>query len=204
MQKRWFLLIVLLTGTLLFYLSCEEKGVERVTASELIEKGWQKFEAGNSTGAGSDFSAALSISTTGSDSSAAFLGLGWAQLRLIQAGLAEKSLVEHLQLSPLSDDGRAGLAFACLAQVVQEKFQSAIDAADAVLSSDSSWTFGHDSSIDHLDLRLLQAQSYYALANYSMSLEIVQHYFDPNFNVNTDTPEGKTELAGKIESLWTG
>ena len=168
MQKRWFLLIVLLTGTLLFYLSCEEKGVERVTASELIEKGWQK------------------------------------QLRLIQAGLAEKSLVEHLQLSPLSDDGRAGLAFACLAQVVQEKFQSAIDAADAVLSSDSSWTFGHDSSIDHLDLRLLQAQSYYALANYSMSLEIVQHYFDPNFNVNTDTPEGKTELAGKIESLWTG
>jgi tetratricopeptide (TPR) repeat protein len=204
MQTRWVFLIVLLTGTLLFYLSCEEKGVERVTASELIEKGWQKFEAGNSAGAGSDFSAALSISTTATDSGGAFLGLGWAQLRLIQAGLAEKSLVDHLQLSPLSDDGRAGLAFAYLAQVAQDKFQSAIDAADEVLSSDSSWSFGHDSSIDYSDLHLLLAQSYYGLADYSESLRIVQVYFDRNFDPDIDTPEGRTELAVKIESLWTG
>ena len=201
MQKRWFLLMVLLTGTLLFYLSCEEKGVERVTASELIEKGWQKFEAGSFAGAGSDFKAALSISPNASDSGGAFLGLGWAQLRDDQAGLAENNLVEYLSLSPGSNDGRAGLAFACLGQ---DEFQGAIDAAEAVLSADPSWTFGHDGSVDYLDLRLLLAQSYYELANYDESLKIVQQYFDSNYSVDPDTPEGRDDLARKIESLYTG
>jgi tetratricopeptide (TPR) repeat protein len=201
MQKRWVLLIVLLTGTLLFCLSCEDKGVERVTASELIAKGWQKFESGAFAGARSDFSAALRISASASDSSGGFLGLGWAQLRQNQAGVAENNLIEYLNLSPGSNDGRAGLALAFLAQ---EKFESAIDTADAALSSDSSWTFGHDSSVDYLDLRLLMAQGYYALANYSESLKIIQGYFDSSFIVNIDTPEGRIDLAEKIESLWTG
>jgi len=201
MQKRLFLLIVILMGTFLFYLSCEEKGVDKVTAGELIKKGWLKFEADNLAGARSDFSAALSISTNATDSSGAFLGLGWAQLRDNQAGLAENSFVEYLYLSPGSDDGRAGLAFAYWAQ---KKFQSAIDTANAVLSSNSTWSFGHDPSIDHLDLRLLLAQSYYQLANFSTSLEIVQQYFDQSFNVDVNTPGGKTDLAEKIWSLWTG
>ena len=205
MQKRLFLLIVFLTGTLLFCLSCEEKGVDRVTASELIDKGWLKFKAGNLAGAGSDFSAALSISTNATDSSGAFLGLGWAQLRQSQAGLAENSFVEYLFLTPGSNDelndGRAGLASAYWAQ---GKFQSAIDTANVVLSSNSTWSFGHDPSINHLDLRLLLAQSYYELANFSTSLEIVQQYFDQGFNVDVSTPKGKTDLAEKIWSLWTG
>ncbi len=201
MQKRWFLLVVLLTGTLLFYLSCEEKGVDRVTAGELIEKGWQKFEAGNFAGAGSDFTAALSISANAGDSSGGLLGLGWAQLRQDQAGLAEDNLVEHLNLSSGSDDGRAGLAFAYLGQ---DKFQSAIDAGEAVLSSNPSWTFGHDGSVNYSDVRLLLAQSYYALADYSESLKIVQQYFDSSFSVDPDTPEGREDLARKIESLYTG
>jgi tetratricopeptide (TPR) repeat protein len=201
MQKRWVLLIVLLTGTLLFCLSCEDKGVGRVTASELIAKGWQKFESGNFAGAGSDFNATLSISTNASDSSGAFLGLGWAELRQNQAGVAENDLIKYLNLSPGSNDGRAGLAFACLAQ---EKFESAIDNADAVLSSDPSWKFGHDGSVDYSDLRLLMAQSYYALADYSESLSIVREHFDSNFNIDPGTPEGRRDLANKIESLWTG
>jgi tetratricopeptide (TPR) repeat protein len=201
MRKRWFLLILLLTGTLLFHLSCEEKGVDRVTAGELIEKGWQKFEGGNFAGAGSDFDAALSISANAGDSSGAFLGLGWAQLRRDQAGVAANNLAEYLNLSPGSNDGRAGLAFACLGQ---DDFQGAIDAAEAVLSSDPSWTFGHDGSVDYSDLRLLLAQSYYALADYSESLRIVQQYFDSGFSVDPDTPKGRDDLARKIESLYTG
>lgn len=202
MRKRLFLLMVILTGTLLFYFSCEDdKGVTPPTPGELIQKGWLKFEAGNFAGAGSDFSAALSISTNASDSSGAFLGLGWAQLRQNQAGLAENSFVEYLFLTPGSDDGRAGLAFAYWAQ---RKFQSAIDTANVVLSSNSTWSFGHDPSINHLDLRLLLAQSYYELANFSTSLEIVQQYFDQGFNVDVSTPKGKTDLAEKIWSLWTG
>jgi Tfp pilus assembly protein PilF len=201
MRKRWVLLIALLTGTLVFCLSCEDKGVERVTASELIEKGWQKFEAGNFVSAQSDFTAALSISTNATDSSGAFLGLGWTQLRQIQAGLAEGSFAEYLSHSSGRNDGRAGLA---LAYWAQGKFQSAIDTANAVLSSDASWAFGHDGSINYLDLGLLLVQSYYSLADYSASLNAVRQYFDSGFNVDIDTAEGRIELADKIESLWTG
>jgi tetratricopeptide (TPR) repeat protein len=200
MQKRLVLLMVILMGTLLFYLSCEEKGVERLTTSELISKGWLKFEGGDLSGAGSDFSAALSISTIPGDSGGAYLGLGWAELRQSHGGLAENSLVKYLLLTPGDNDGRAGLAFAYLAQ---EKFQSAIDTANAVLSSDPAWSFGHDKSINHLDLRLLLAQSYYELADFEASLAIVQ-YFDPDFNVDPSTHEGRIALAEKIDSLWTG
>lgn len=198
MRKKSFLLMVILMGTLLFYFSCEEKGVETITASELIEKGWLKFEAGKLAGAGADFSAAISISTNAGDSSGAYLGLSWAQLRQNQAGLAENSFVEYLFLTPGSDDGRVGLAFAYLAQ---GKFQNAIDTANVVLSSNSTWSFGHDPSIDHLDLRLLLAQSYYELADFETSLEIVQ-YFEPGFNVDPNIPEGRESLADMIESLW--
>jgi tetratricopeptide (TPR) repeat protein len=200
MQKRLVLLMVILMGALLFYLSCEEKGVEKVTASELISKGWLKFEGGDLSGAGSDFSAALSISTIPGDSGGAYLGLGWAELRQSHGGLAENNLVKYLLLAPGDNDGRAGLAFAYLAQ---EKFQSAIDTANAVLSSSSTWSFSHDPSINHLDLRLLLAQSYYELADFEASLGIVQ-YFDPDFNVDPNTHEGRIALAEKIDSLWTG
>lgn len=201
MQKRLFLLMVILMGTLLFYFSCEDKGVEKPTAAELIKQGWLKFEAGNFTGARSDFSAALSISTNSGDSSGAFLGLGWAELRQDHGGLAENRLVEYLYLSPGTNDGRAGLAFAYWAQ---RKFQRAIDTANVVLSSDPSWTFDHDNSINYLDLHLLLAQCYYELANFATSLQIVQQYFDPDFTVDVNTYDGKAELADKIQSLWTG
>jgi tetratricopeptide (TPR) repeat protein len=202
MQKTSFLLIIILLGTLLFY-SCGEKEVTRPTARELIDQGWQKFQAGNLVGAGSDFTAALSISSVKIDSSDAYLGLGWAQLRYNQGGLAENSLVKYLSFGPglpELNDGRAGLAFAYLST---DKFAEAIDTANVVLSSNASWSFGRDNSINHLDLRLLLAQCYYNLGDYSASLEIVR-YFDSGFNVDINTPEGRSDLADEIHSLWTG
>jgi tetratricopeptide (TPR) repeat protein len=201
MQKRLFLLLVILIGTLLFYFSCEEKGVEKVTAGKLIQQGWAKFEAKNFAGAGSDFSAALSISTIRTDSGGAFLGSGWAELRQNHGGLAQNSLEKFLLLTPGDIDGRAGLAFAYLSQ---NKFRNAIDTAKVVLSSSASWTFGRDPSINYLDLQLLLAQCYYELADFNTSLAIVKQYFDPSFTANVNTPEGRKKLGDKIESLWTG
>lgn len=201
MQKRLILVIAILTGSLLFYLSCEDNGVKKPTASDLIQQGWLKFEAGKLIGAVSDFSAALSIATSASDSSGALLGLGWAKLRQNQGGLAENSFAGHLKFSPGSNDGKAGLALAYLSQ---EKFQSAIDTANAVLSSDPSWSFEHDNSINYLDMLLILAQSYYELADFEASLDIVKSHFDSGFDVDPNTPEGRTELADKIQSLWTG
>jgi tetratricopeptide (TPR) repeat protein len=196
MQKRLFLLIVILMGTFLFYLSCEEKGVDKVTPGELIKKGWLKFEADNFAGARSDFSAALSISTIAGDSSGALLGLGWARLRQSQAGLAENSFVEYLYLSPGSNDGRAGLAFAYPAT---NKFREAIDTANVVLSSDPSWVFNHDNSVNADDLHLVLAQCYYCIAIFDSSLMQVTNYYDQSFWQDVSTPAGKDTLGMKIQ-----
>lgn len=203
MQKRLFLLIVILTGTLLFYFSCEEKGVEKVTAGKLIQQGWAKFEAKNFAGAGSDFSAALSISTNPTDSSGAFLGLGWAELRQSYGGLAENSLVKYLSLisrvnDPKLNDARAGLAFAYSTYSTTDKFRKAIDTANVVLSSNPTWAFNHDNSIDSTDLHLLLAQCYYGIAIFDSSLIQVIKYYDPNFWQDVSTPAGKYTLGQKI------
>jgi len=199
MQKRLFLLIVILTGTLLFCLSCEKKGVKpRLTARELINQGWQKFGAGNFAGAGSDFSAALSIATIKDDSSDAFLGLGWAELRQSYGGLAENSLVKYLSLTPGSNDGRAGLSFAYHTYSTTDKFRKAIDTANVVLSSNPTWAFSHDASIDSTDLHLVLAQCYYLIAIFDSSLMQVIKYYDPNFWQDVSTQEGKDTLGIKI------
>jgi tetratricopeptide (TPR) repeat protein len=196
MQKRLFLLMVILTGTLLFYFSCEKKGVEEVTPRKLINQGWGKFEAGNFAGAGSDFSAALSIATIKIDSSDAFLGLGWAELKQNHGGLAENNLVKYLSFAPGDSDGRAGLAFA---YSTTNKFRQAIDTANVVLSSNPTWVFHHEASINSVDLHLLLAQCYYNIANFDSSLIQVRNYYDPNFWQDVSTPAGKDTLGMKIQ-----
>ena len=206
MQKKLFLLIVILAGTLLFYSSCEKKGVKKITASELVQQGWLKFEARNFAGAESDFSAAISISTNATDSSGALLGLGWSQLRQNAGGLAENSLVKYLSLSPGSIDdrnnGRAGLAFACYTPP-QNKFREAIDTANVVLSSNATWAFSHDNSVDSTDLHLLLAQCYYLSAIFDSSLIQVREHYDPDFWVDVNTPAGKGSLGIKIQEWWS-
>jgi hypothetical protein len=195
MHKRLFLLVVILMGTLLFYSSCEKKGGGRTTPGELIQQGWLKFEGQNFVGAESDFSAALSISTTPTDSGGALLGLGWAELRQSYGGLAENSLLKYLLLVPGNNDGRAGLAFA---YPTTKKFREAIDTANVVLSSNPTWAFSHDPSINSDDLHLILAQSYYDIAIFDSSLMQVINYYDASFWVDVETPEGKFALGEKI------
>jgi outer membrane protein assembly factor BamD (BamD/ComL family) len=196
MQKKLFLLIVLLAGTLLFYSSCEKKAVKRVTASELIQQGWPKFEAQNFAGAESDFTTALSISTNATDSSGALLGSGWAELRQSYGGLAENSLVKYLSLAPGENDGRAGLAFA---YSTTNKFREAIDTANVVLSSNPTWAFVHDPNINSTDLHLLLAQCYYYIAIFDSSLMQVRQYYDASFWQDVTTPAGRDTLSMKIQ-----
>ncbi|KPL01083.1 MAG: hypothetical protein AMJ91_01665 [candidate division Zixibacteria bacterium SM23_73_3] len=200
MKKRWFLLITVLFSSLLFVYGCGDDGVVEPTAEKLIEQGWAKFKAGNSSGASADFNAALGLDAEANE---AYLGLGWAELRQNHAGLAENAFVTYLsKTSNSEDDAKAGLA---LAYHAQKKFEDAINLAEDVLSADPSWSFSpHDAEINYLDLALVLAESYYGIANFSQSLLVVQQYFDPNFVVDPNTPEGKKQLADKLEGLYTG
>jgi len=199
MKKGYFLLIAALISSLLLVYGCgdDDGGVDQ-TAEVLIRQGWAKLEAGNNAGASADFNAAMGLSA---DTNEAYLGLGWAELRQSHAGLAEDAFETYLAKFSDSNDAKAGLALACHAG---QKFEEAIDNASAVLSSDPTWIFSRDSRINHQDLALALAHSYYETADFSQSLTVVQQYFDSSFNPDLGTDEGRDQLAKKLQSLYTG
>lgn len=197
MNKRCFVMIVALCSLLLAY-GCGEDKVTPPNVEELIKQGWAKFETGNYSSACADFNAAIGLSA---DTNEAYLGLGWAELMQGKAGLAEDAFEAFLAKVSGSNDARAGLA---LAYDAQDKFEETIDKAEELLSSDPTWTFSHDSKTNYLDVALVLAYGYYMTADFSQSLAIVQNYFDPGFSVNPDTPEGRQQLADKLNSLYTG
>lgn len=198
MKKRCFLLIAVLIPSLVLIYGCGEDKVTPPTVEQLIEQGWTKFEAGNNPGASADFKAAIGMSA---DTNEAYLGLGWAELRQSHAGMAEKAFLTYLSKDSDSNDARAGLA---LAYHAQDKFEDAIDMAEAVLDAGQDWNLSRVPEINYLDLALVLAESYYATGDFSQSLLVVQQYFDDSFNPDVNTNAGRDQLAAKLESLYTG
>jgi tetratricopeptide (TPR) repeat protein len=200
MRRRWCLWVVICLAFLLLFCACgDDGGGVTVTAKELTDQGWIKFQAGDFNGAAADFNAAVGLDV---EYAPAYLGLGWAELRRSRAGFAEDALITYLaKSSAQGNDALAGLAFACDAE---SKPEEAIAYALDLLSSDPQWSFGHDSNVNYLDVALLLADNYYLISEYDQSLAVVQQYFDPTFNPNIDTDQGRTELADKLASLYTG
>jgi tetratricopeptide (TPR) repeat protein len=193
--------LIVFCSLLLLYGCGKEKKEGPLTAQQYIEQGWVKFSAGDDAGASGDFNAAIGLDTSAHD---AYFGLGWAELRQSHAGLAVDAFATYLLKEPNASnaiDAKAGLA---LAYHANKKFQEAIDPANSVLSSAPSWSFSGDSRINHLDLALVLAESYYAIANFSQSLAMVNLYFDPSFTADLTTSEGRAKLAAKLQDLYTG
>jgi tetratricopeptide (TPR) repeat protein len=199
MKKGCLICGVVLLSSLLLLCGCHKKEPSKPpSAAELISQGWAKFGAGDDAGAIGDFNAAMGLTA---DTNDAYLGLGWAELRQSQAGLAEEAFVTYLAKYPNQIDAEAGLAIAYHAV---SKPQDAIDQANAVLSSAPTWSFSHDSRANYLDLALVLADSYYEIGEFSQSLTVVQHYFDSGFNPDLSTDSGRAQLAAKLDSLYTG
>ncbi len=199
MTKRTLLLAAMLFCMLALLSGCddEDNGVV-VTAEQLTNEGWNKFEAGDYGGAASSFEAAVALDTSYHP---AYLGLGWAHLKQRNAGLAEEALKTYSLKVSGSDDAIAGLALACHAQ---DKLKDAIDYATQLLSSDPTWSFSHDVSSNYLDVALVLAHSYYETGDFQSSLDVVNQYFDPGFSVDPNTDQGRADLAVKLDSLYTG
>jgi tetratricopeptide (TPR) repeat protein len=200
MKMRHFLLVAALISSLFLLYGCGDNGGGGgQTAEELVNQGWAKFDAGDNTGASADFKAALGLNA---EVEGAYLGLGWAELRQSHAGMAEKAFLNYLSKVSDSNDAKAGLA---LAYHAQDKFEDAIDMAEAVLDADQDWSLSpHAPEINYLDLALVLAESYYSIGEFSQSLLVVQQYFDISFDPDVTTDTGRDQLAAKLESLYTG
>jgi tetratricopeptide (TPR) repeat protein len=199
MNKRYFLLIAVLCSLLLLAYGCgDDDGGNGPNAAQLIEQGWVKFAAGDNAGASGDFNAALGLDPEAYE---AYFGLGWAELRLSHAGIAEDAFVTYLAEKAGSNDAKAGLA---LAYHAQDKFDDVIDAAEEVLAADPTWSFSTAPEIDYKDVALVLAHSYYETADFSGSLQTIKTYLDSTFDVDPSTPEGRKQLADKLKDLYTG
>ena len=202
MNRRCFLLMVALFSSLLLVYGCgEDDDGGGQSAQQLINQGWAKFGAGDHAGASADFNAALGLDPQAYE---AYFALGWAELRMSHAGLAQNAFETYLDsVSSGSNipDAKAGLA---LAYHAQDMFNDAIDAAEEVLGANPTWSFSRAPSIDYQDLALILAQSYYEIGDFDQSLQAVRDFLDPAFSADTSTPEGRKQLADKLEDLFTG
>jgi hypothetical protein len=132
-------------------------------AAELVRRGWERFSAGDLSGAAALFESATAADATLAE---APLGLGWTRLRQRQLAASSAALD---RAASLGEDG-ANL-HAARAIVAREQsppdWSAVVTAVDRVLAAAPTFEFVYDSTLDWRDLRLLAGQSAFALGNYS-------------------------------------
>lgn len=136
-------------------------------AAELIASGWSQYESGAVDSAAACFRLAIAVEP-GAPRREAWEGLGWA---LLGAAPPESALVAFDNAAGTPSGAPrvqldAGRAFA--ARLVTPPLHAlAIVSADAVLTAEPRYVFAHDAGIDWRDLRLLLAQSRFAVGAWS-------------------------------------
>lgn len=145
----------------------DETPAERAAAH--TDDGWDAFEGGNFADAKSDFEAALAdVANYGE----ALHGLGWVALSEGDLNEAASKFSSAQGQGVTSLDVKAGLAVA-LRDKVPADYQGAVNAANAVLTGNASYAFEYDADLDADALRLILAQSYFALQDYDEAYDEV-------------------------------
>ncbi len=162
--------------------------------TELINSGWEQFEAGNYSAGLQKFEQAISQNETSAE---AYCGAGWCYARLTNLAAAVRNFNEAISLDANLADAHAGLAFVYYAQ---KQYNSAISSANKTLSLSSIYLFAHDRSLGYKDLYLVIAACYFALGDFNQSLAFVKK-LNPTFSADPGTFDGRSALAEEIERL---
>ncbi|MDP8228123.1 MAG: hypothetical protein P9M15_01570 [Candidatus Electryoneaceae bacterium] len=167
-----------------------------LSAQELVDEGWDKFEEDDWNGALTDFRSAIDRDINLSD---AYNGAGWASGKSPD-GL--NNAADYFDVSLQKDttryDALGGWAFVVYQQ---GEWQLSIEKAEYVLHRRPGWRFLHQSSLDFNDLRLMMTTAWCNLDNYDTAYNIVIDYLNPTFETDITTPEGRRELLEEIERL---
>ena len=152
--------------------------------AEYLSEGTSAFDTG-------DFATALSkfnlAKNQNSDSSSVYHWLGWANFKLDNLADAKSAFATALTKANPSEDAYAGFSFVLNAQKEYENSNTNLNILFADLDSD--WVFAHGLNLGMDHLRLLYAQNYFALGDFSQSLSWVQAV-DSGFSANVNTSEG--------------
>ena len=150
---------------LIVFAGCESSGsgTDPVPAPSLVEEGWTAFEAGNFVNAKAKFEQAV---TDNPANSAAHNGLGWANMKLDNFTGAVTSFDNALTNGFTGADPHVGKAIV-LRDLEPVDYNAAITSANTALGIDSDFSFAHDAGLDWKDIRLILAQSQFALGEYT-------------------------------------
>lgn len=187
--------LLLVTATVLFS-GCGDKGNGPSEEDGLVSQGWAKFERGQFDEALSTFEEAAGGDTERGE---AYNGMGWCYMQIdsLQAGLDafDLALAEGLGTA----DPRAGKAL-IYRDLTPPNYQGAIDWAYDALRKDVHFVFPHDTSLDWKDLRLVRAQSYFALAKY-LSAKFEVDILNPENGLNPGSATFVENLLAEIQRL---
>ena len=186
------------------------------TEEDMADYGWSLYEQNNFVDSYEWFSNSILEDLNYQDG---YNGLGWSFGKLVDLDSAILVFEEGLEKPPnprmfdiVTHDILAGLTFAHSAL----KHDSiAVNYGDSLIwlleqqTEDKTWNFPHDSTTNYLDVHVTLALSYFALSDFTESLEHVQaikaalNPASPPWEVNTTTITGRNQLAGQIEYLQT-
>ena len=199
---------------MLIFAACRKQW--NATEEDMADYGWSLYEQNNFVDSYEWFSNSILEDKNYQDG---YNGLGWSFGERVDLDSAILVFEEGLEKPPnprmfdiVTHDILAGLTFAHSAL----KHDSiAVNYGDSLIwlleqqTEDKTWNFPHDSTTNYLDVHVTLALSYFALSDFTESLEHVQaikaalNPASPPWDVNTTTITGRNQLAGQIEYLQT-
>jgi tetratricopeptide (TPR) repeat protein len=184
------------------------------TEEDMANYGWSLYEQVDYVGSYEWFSNSVREDENYQDG---YNGLGWSFGKLVELDSAVQAFDVGLtkqqnprMLDIVAHDILAGLTFAHSAL---KQDSSAVAYGDSLIwlleqqIGDKTWTFPHDSTTNYLDVHVTLALSYFALSDFTESLEHVQaiktalNPASPPYVVDTTTIIGRDQLAAEIEYL---
>ncbi len=186
MLKKYAHILILIA--LVVLAACDSGGNGPATSTdELIQKGWEAFEAGRYSDAIQQFVTVLNLEEKGSVE--ASMGLGWARAFQRNFDGAINAWLTGRADDNDNADINAGL---CLVYHVKSDFANAITAGSQALLTSPDYVFEHKTDITAQTIRLTMAQSYYATGDFSSAAsqmdaafpEAAPHSRDPETLLN--------------------
>ena len=205
-------LFITITVLMLIFAACRKQW--NATEEDMANYGWTLYEQGDYLGSYEWFSNSVLEDMNYQDG---YNGLGWSFGKLVELDSAILAFEEGLTkpqnpriLENVSHDILAGLTFAHSAL---KHDSSVVNYGDSLVwlleqdADDKTWNFPHDSTTNYLDVHVMLALSYFALSDFTESLEHVQaikaalNPASPLWIVDTSTITGRDQLASQIEYL---
>ena len=205
-------LLLGITMVMLIFAACRREW--NPTEEDMANYGWSLYEQGEYYDSYEWFSNSVREDENYQDG---YNGLGWTFGKLVELDSAVQAFDVGLtkpqnprMLDIVAHDILAGLTFAHSAL---KQHSSAVAYGDSLIwlleqqKDDKTWTFPHDSTTNYLDVHVTLALSYFALSDFTESLEHVQaiktalNPASPPYVVDTNTVRGRRQLAAEIEYL---